>query len=221
VSLSLLTALVAFLAFEWHSCNQLPVEILNTLTSAIKPEITIETSIQTSIQRFHEQGKLVVYSAEINVDLSKESEKRILWGYVNLGTTSIHLRSFGNKVQYKIPLEEITQANFKWDPISRMLTLILPPPEVDQDLVEVQTDPSKIEIERSIGWARLNSNSGKFVEEEANRELRSAVLQEANNPRYLQAAEQSASERVRAFVETVHPAHSKLVIHFKPPTSSK
>jgi hypothetical protein len=95
---------------------------------------------------------------------------------------------------------------------------------VDENLVEVQTDPTYYELETHLGWARLNTLSGEFLREQARRDLRPAVLAEANHPRIIKMAEESGKEKIGALLEaSIKPMrpNTKVVVEFKPPTQPK
>jgi len=116
-------------------------------------------------------------------------------------------------------LKDLSEGGFQFNEAENKLTITLPPPRVDETLVEVQTDPTYYEIETDVGWARLDGFSGDFLREQARRELRPAVLLEAGNPRIVKAAEESGREKVAALMEAViKPIRpdTTIAVEFKP-----
>jgi hypothetical protein len=190
-------AVVALAGFIFKSCVDQPAR----LVEAAKPQITINTLIQTSLERLRDESKLVVFTADVSVMVTKFSDKKV-YG-IDFGTTTVRLRASGNKAQLVIPLNELSEGDFQFDEATNKLTITLPPPRVDETLVEVQTDPNFYEIQTDIGWARLDKFSGDFLREQARRDLRPAVLLEAGNQHILKAAETSGREKVTALMEAV------------------
>ena len=194
-------------AFIFRECSPAHISrgITSRLAQAFQPQVNVNTVIYTTLSNMVNQSKLVVLLTQINVDLTKSNEK-VIWG-IPLGTTKVMLRALDNRVQYYIPLTNITPRDFKYDDVHKRLTLRVPSPRLDEELVEVQTDPSKIEFRTDVGWARLNTRSGQFLRDQAQRELRPAIVREGNNALYLDKAKTNARESLRKLLE---PVASKL-----------
>jgi hypothetical protein len=194
-------ALVALAAFMFKTCAGKPAELAATLQEAAKPQYNITTIIQTSLERLREESKLVVYTADVAVMVTKFSEKKTLYGKLDLGTSVVRVRSAGNKAQIIVPLNELSAGDFEYNESLHRLTVTMPPPRVDETLVEVQTDPTYYEIETELGWARFDKFSGDFLRDQARRDLRPAVIDEANHPRIIKMAEESGREKLAALLE--------------------
>jgi hypothetical protein len=213
-------ALIAFAGFIFKSCIDQPNRVAENIAKAAQSQVTINTIIQTSLQRLREESKLVIYTADISVMVTKFSEKKVLYGKLDLGTTTVRLRASGNKAQIVVPLNEIGEGDFQYDEVAKKLIVTLPAPKVDETVVEVQTDPTYYEIETDIGWARLDGFSGDFLREQARRDLRPAVIFEASQPRILKAAEESGRQKVAALLEAVvkpMQPETSVAVEFKPP----
>ena len=89
----------------------------------------------------------------------------------------------------------------------KRLTLRIPAPRLDEDLVEVQSDPGKIEFRTEVGWARFDSRSGQFLRDQAQKELRPAIVREGNSSLYIDKAKMNARESLKKLLE---PMASKL-----------
>ncbi len=215
-------ALVGLAGFIFKSCLDQPARVAENIARASQPQVTTNTVIQTSLERLRDESKLVVYTADVAVMITKFSDKKVLYGKIDLGTTTVRLRAAGNKAQIVIPLKDLAEGDFKFDETEKRLTVTIPAPQVDETLVEVQTDPTYYEIETELGWARLDKFSGDFLREQAKRDLRPAVILEASNPRIRKAAEESGSEKVAALLEAaVKPLipEATVAVQFKPPDS--
>jgi len=198
---------IAAVAFMFRECS--PAHVSRTVSSglaeAFQPKINVNTVIYTTMSNMVNQSKLVVLSTHINVDLMKSNEK-VVWG-VPLGTTTVTVRALDNVVQYYVPLTNITKADFKYDDVHKRLTVRIPAPRLDEDLVEVQSDPGKIEFRTEVGWARFDSRSGQFLRDQAQKELRPAIVREGNSSLYIDKAKMNARESLKKLLE---PMASKL-----------
>jgi len=196
-------ALIALAGFIFKSCVDQPVRMAETIARATQPQVTVSTIIQTSLERLRKESKLVVYTADVAVMVTKVSDKKILSGKLDLGTTTVRLRAAGNKAQIVVPLSDLTENDIKFEEKNNRFVVTLPAPRVDETVVEVQTNPTYYEVETDLGWARLDRYSGEALREEAQRELRNAVIAEASHPRIIEAAKDSGREQISALLEAV------------------
>ncbi len=194
-------SLILLAGFIFKTCADKPAQVAETVAKAIQPQVSVSTVIQTSLEKLRDETKLVVFTADVAVMVTKFSEKKMLYGKVDLGTTTVRLRALGNKAQIIIPLKNLSSADFKYDEAAEQLSVTLPPPRVDESLVEVQTDPTFYELETDVGWARLDRFSGDFLREQARRDLRPAVIAEARHPRIIKMAEESGRQKITALLE--------------------
>lgn len=144
-----------------------------------------KTGIIKTVEKVRSEAKLVVYTFDVRVEIVKESTKSIGVWFTNFevprGTTRVSLRSSGNRVQCIVPLADISTNWFSVNEANKTVTVRVPKPVVDERLVEVQTDPRFVELRTSVGWARLDSQSGATLREEARKELREAVVVEGRS----------------------------------------
>lgn len=170
------------------------------IAAAFKPTVNVNTTIHHAIGELKKEAKLVVLTAGVDVEVQKTSEKAILWDYLQLGDTSVRLRAQDNKVQYYIPVAELSRENFEYDAESGAVCLHLPEPVLDTDFVDVQSDPDRYEVETEVGWGRLELYSGRYLEEEARRTLRGAVLEEGGSELLRERARKEAGQVVTAML---------------------
>ena len=149
-----------------------------------KSNVTLGTTIYSTVERARATAKLVVYTFDVRAEILKESVKsydlNLPFGHIKIpaGTTTVTLRSSGNKVQCIVPLSKISSNWFSVDRSAQTVTWKVPRPTIDGTMVEVQTDPRFVEIKTEVGWARLDSVSGEYLREEAKRSVREAVIKE-------------------------------------------
>ncbi len=192
---------IAAVAFIFHECSpaRMSRTIASGLAQAFQPQVNVNSVVYTTLSNMINQAKLVVLTTQINVDMTKADEK-VVWG-IPLGTTKVMLRALDNRVQYYVPLTDITKKDFRYDNVHKRLTVRVPSPLLDRDLVEVQSDPAKIEFRTDVGWARFDSRSGQFLRDQAQRDLRPALIREGHNPLYLDKAKTNARESLKKLLE--------------------
>lgn len=154
-----------------------------------QPRYIINTVIHSAIKEVKIQPKLVVLAAEVSVIFERQSSAQ---GRVSHGTSTVELRFSGNKVQYVIPTDEITHKIFKWDKKRNEITLNVPDPYLDEELVEVQSDPSKIEIRKEVGWFRFDDYDGVKLLDTMKSQMRDEVVKAGKNELLLYKARTEA-----------------------------
>ncbi len=170
------------------------------IAAAFKPTVNVNTTIHRAIDELQQEAKLVVLTAEVDVEVVKTSEKRILWDYLELGDTTVSLRVPGNKVQYYIPVADLSRASFEYDSASNALCLHLPEPILDEEFVDVQSNPEVMEVKTEVGWGRLEVYSGRFLQDEAQSALRGTVLEEGGSELLRDKAKKEAEQVVTAML---------------------
>jgi hypothetical protein len=210
---------IALAGFIFKTCVDQPARMAERIAAASRPQVTVNTVIQTSLERLRKESKLVVYTADVAVMVTKVSDKKVLYGKLDLGTTVVRVRAAGNKAQIVLPLNELKEEDIQFNERDNKFIVTLPEPRVDETLVEVQTDPTYYEVQTELGWARLDKFSGEFLREEAKRELRGAVVAEASHPRIIEAAKESGREQIsgllKAVVKPLRP-DATVAVEFKP-----
>lgn len=172
--------------------------LINKTAQSFAPTITNTTLIQSSVTRLQQEAKFVVMTAQINVEVQRTSEKVAFYNMIDFGDTVATVRTRNNKAQYFIDLSQISEKDFQLK--GKNLVVLVNDPRVDEQIVEVQTDPSQIEIQTEVGWARLSARSGQRVKDEAVAALRQAVIDEARAAMYVKLARESAKEKVAALL---------------------
>jgi hypothetical protein len=154
---------------------------MDRLGDGLKPEITIRNIVANQVTKIRQESKLVVLTADLDATVSRTEEMRVLWGYLNLGTSEATIQVRGNKVQYYVPLAGFTADNMTYDKTRGRVVIRVPQPVLDRDIVEVQSDPGMIFVRKERGWARLPS-SPERLEDESRAMLRAEVLKAGDAP---------------------------------------
>ncbi len=182
IAITLIVLILATAGVALVTVNRLG-QIADNFRLGITPQTTKTTAItSTAFRVLADKPKLVVMTASLDVMITKSSQTRVFWGKLDLGTTIVEVRANGNRVQFIVPMEELEQSDLSYDELTNTLTVRAPAPRIDDQVVDVQSNPEKIDIQTDNGWLKLDRYSGEPLREEAKTELRSAVVKQANKP---------------------------------------
>ncbi|MBO7524463.1 MAG: DUF4230 domain-containing protein [Verrucomicrobia bacterium] len=121
--------------------------------------------------------------------------------------TTLRMVARDNRVQYYLPVDKLIEENIQWDSITNKLTLFMPDLQLDEELVEVQTDPSKIWIMTEKGFYDrvMDWFSGETLRNQTlmRSKLRELVLQEARSPENLALARKNAAQELKLFAKAL------------------
>jgi hypothetical protein len=181
----------------------LGISALETAENIIRPErkVTIDSIIYSTIGELKKESKIVVMTGEVNLSVKRSHTK--FFSRLNLGTTAVEVLVPKNKVQYVIPTDAISEESFRWNDETGEVSIEIPTPVIDEEIVEIQSDPSLIKVRKDIGWGRFESRSGEFLERQIRQDLRSLVIEEGKgNKLMLEQAKKNAQEVIRELFET-------------------
>jgi hypothetical protein len=173
--------------------------LFNRATRSLMPSYSTTTVIQTSMQKLRQEAKLVVLSADVTVEVTRTSSK-ILFDRLDFGDTVATVRTKGNRAQYFVDLNGIKEKDFHLTNSGKNLVVTVPEPRVDESIVEVQSDPSQMEVQTKVGWLRSDKRSGELTRAEAKKALRDAVVAEAKSQIYVDLARKNAQDKVTALL---------------------
>jgi hypothetical protein len=179
------------------------ISALETAENIIRPErkVTIDSIIYSTIGELKKESKIVVMTGEVNLSVKRSHTK--FFSRLNLGTTAGEVLVPKNKVQYVIPTNAISEESFRWNDETGEVSIEIPTPVIDEEIVEIQSDPSLIKVRKEIGWGRLESRSGEFLERQIRQDLRSLVIEEGKGYKLmLEQAKKNAQEVIRELFET-------------------
>ncbi len=167
-------------------------------------EQKVNTTITNSLGDLNSQGGLLVGWREIDsrIDHEKETEVKIPWTDwgVPVGSVKITLDVTGNRVQYLIPTGGPDGAWSIKAFNDSTVELIVPPPIVNDKVVEVQSDPTKYKISVDNDWLEHVYPSGAEIDA-AKGKLREAVIEGAKANLALTEVRLAAKTAARGFCE--------------------
>ena len=218
-----LTFLILFSILVLGLFGWLAYTVTSTLKQVAKVEVNSNTnisiySVANSLQR---QSKLVVQTALVTVDQSLEKESVLSMGgfAFGLGTSNLRMISMVNRVQYYVPLKDITESDINWNSENKTLLIKIPPPIADSEMVEIQTDPKQILFLGEDSWFDWARGGGKTeLAQEAKDNLRNYVLRTARSRYYMSLAEENAHRELERLLGTIlYPIEPqcRIIIEFK------
>jgi hypothetical protein len=121
---------------------------------------TTQARFLSALGELAEQPALRIATREIAVEVEVAVPTKLQWRPwvipvgegldVEVGRTTATIRSSGNVAQYVVPLQKGEwEVRIEADEV----IVTLPPPIVDRSVVEVQSDPAKIEVAVDRDWA--------------------------------------------------------------------
>jgi hypothetical protein len=177
--------------------------IVDRLADLLRPNFSAKTIVFNAVGEMTKRKKLVVLTAAVTAEIHKENTK--WWLGVNWGTTTVDLKAPG-KVQYYVPLEGFAARDITVAADGRSVVVHVAGPVMDREIVEVESDPAKIEVRTEAGWGRLQAWSGKALEDSTKAELRRYVLEAGDAPLVHAEAERAAREAVTEIMKPLAEA---------------
>lgn len=152
---------------------------------ALRPKLTMKEIVLNTITDLHKENKLVVFTAEVSTDVTRE-EGDTSWG-MYWGTNVACVAVKNARVQYVIDLEKLETSDFVYNEQAKILVITLPRPHVDTSMVAI--DPGHIQtLDLRGGWGRFDKWETR---DHAIAELRPKIVSQAQAP-YVQELAQSA-----------------------------
>ena len=169
----------AYMVITWsHAVATAPGRLVGTLSQAaadaVRPRVTINEIVLNSISDLHQENKLVVYTADVSTDVTRE-EGSVSWG-MYWGTNVARVAVRDARVQYVIDLDKVSSSDFLYTADVKVLSLSLPRPRIDMSMVAI--DPANVQtLDLRGGWARWDKQDTR---DHALAELRPKIIAQAN-----------------------------------------
>lgn len=178
--------------FGVRSCNA-----VDRLTAAMSGwsfvQSTVSTTLTSALGDLEPQGGFLVGWRTIDTRATMDSTTRWLW--IPVGAVHIELDVTGNLAQYLIP----TSGGWNAQAISEgVVVMTVPPPIVNDKVVEVQSDPAKIRVIIDNDWAEHLIPSGSDIDK-AKRLLRASVIETASSKPALAEVRLEARAKTASF----------------------
>ncbi len=161
-------------------------------------EEQVRETILTTIQRESAASFLVTGTLDMTASVTVESQKLFLPGVLDfdMGTTRATVRAPG-RATYGFDLRRIRPEHIQLEGDS-VVVVTIPPLSV----LGVEPDLSRLDVQTRVGWARLESSSGRRTEREA--------LSQINNALRVQAEQHLRGESMQPRVNTARAMEAML-----------
>lgn len=180
---------------------------LQALAEAFKPSIKVQSIYTQTLGQLDHTRKLVVYTQEVDIEVYKEENKRVLNDWIPWGKANVRMKVMGNKVQFFVPMASLNEQSFSYDRRSRKLLVKVPRVELDKEMVMVQSDPDKMLLEKNGSWLPFGADVEK-LNREAMSELKDKVILAANHQLIKEQAQRNAQLAVEQFFSIMSSALS-------------
>ena len=209
--IKLLIVVIAFgfcLSFALYKLEQAGERIIVSSKSAVQDTIkkTMEywegigkhcqeviTECVADYVKSHTDKKLVVFTKELNIEIYKELESRLLWDYISGGIASSRFIFKGNRVQFYVPLAEIKEDHIIYEPVTRTVKVFAPKVRIDKDMVFIQNEPDKVIKEVNGSWSPFGPKL-KEVSDAIMQEVKTRTLKEGYEPEIIEEAKVEAQK---------------------------
>jgi hypothetical protein len=192
-------ALTAIWVLPLFMARELGNQGADAIRRALKPSVEVKSIFSQLLGSTDRTRKLVVVTQTVDVELYRENHKRVLNDWFPAGSAWVRVKVLDNRVQFYVPVEEITGQNFIYDDLTGTLRVIAPPMRIDREMVSVQSDPEKIIVEEKGSWVPLIGPKAETLRKEAMSELKNEVLKAANHELVKEEARREAQKALEQF----------------------
>ncbi|NCB39583.1 MAG: DUF4230 domain-containing protein [Erysipelotrichia bacterium] len=178
--------------------REILVRGFEAIAEACKTTVVAHNIYSQTLGQLDQTRKLVVHTQDVDIDFNLERPERKFREMIPWGKATVRLKVMGNRVQFYVPLDELSEKNFVYDRRNHRLTIEVPKLKIDRDLVKVQSDPAKIFEEKNGSWMPF----GPDVEQlslEARSQLENKVILAANNTLVWGEARRAAQKTLEHF----------------------
>lgn len=175
---------------------------------------TVQARVIGALGELAEKPALRVATREIAVQVEVEVPTEVTWRPwilpvgpgvdLEVGRTKATVTAPSNTVQYVVPIDRSNPARITGPDPSGAVTVWLPPPVVDRSIVEVESDPAKIEIALDRDWADhlFRSDDARNAALAA---IRDSVVQQASSAVAMfevrEKSRKTVAEMIRALID--------------------
>jgi hypothetical protein len=149
------------------------------------------------VRQIRGEGKWIVGTLAMTIEAEKSESYR--WWKFYFGETAVRARVDGCQFQYLIQASQVSTDDFRYDKGAHTLTAVLPKPQIDEEVVDIPSSPSRWWVFKESAWARFNKDE---VETQLREELRTIALAMAKNNAWDNQVDQVVKEHLRKTIRT-------------------
>lgn len=130
-------------------------------------------------------------------------------GYrLEVGRTTVAIDVPENRVQYIVPFDGDAEPKVAASADGKLVIVTMPPPRVDEKVVEVQSDPSKLRVDFDRDWLNHILPEGE-VRDQALAMIRARVVETASTPSAIFEVREKSRETVAEMIRALLPPRLK------------
>jgi hypothetical protein len=158
----------------------LPGRVATTISQAaaeaVRPKVSINEIVLTSLAEVRKENKLVVLTTDISTDVTREEGSTSFGMYWGTNVARVAVRDA--HVQWVIDCDKMGTSDYIYNEEAKVLSVTFPRPHVDASMVAI--DPGHVQtLDLRGGWARFDKQETR---DHAMAELRPKVLVQADVP---------------------------------------
>ncbi|QQE13134.1 DUF4230 domain-containing protein [Planctomycetota bacterium] len=162
---------------------------------------TASKTVTGIIDNLRGQSKYVVYLHTVDVIIEKEQVTKFI-GEIFSTTSTARVKYFKNKVEWWVDFSELSDGDIEIDDEGKKILVRINEPEINLEMVVIQTDPDLIQVEMDRGWVSW-PGTPKQLAEEARREIRATIVDQAKVEENMEIARIRAKESVTRLLEAL------------------
>ena len=159
---------------------------------------TVRTKIKESAKGYSGKSdftsKFVVLTQSVDVELSRNEVSTICG--INVGEGDLIVTYKDNKVQYYVDLERLSDQDIQFDMDSKTVNIYIASPKLDEDMVEVQSNPENIIKKDNSSWLKIGIDIDK-MKDDIQAKVRREVLEAGSHDMYKASARRNAKEKLK------------------------
>jgi len=172
------------------------------VSAVAAPKVERQTIIAAALGALSSEGKLVVLTRTLPVDIEKRASYRVWWDKLELDGSVVRVRVDNNRVQYVVPLEGLAPESFDYIEAENKLIATLPEPRLDHAMIAIASSPEDWHVDKAISYARLHDWWGTELLDEARAEIRGLVAAAAEEPLIQKEAREKGYELLAQLLQS-------------------
>ena len=208
-----MAVIAAAIWFAPRGCASLKTWILENIAIV---RSTATATLQSALGELRVKGGLQVgwRTIDTTIELDRATNLNLWIWKPEIGSVHIRLAVEGNRALYVIPAEPAWTIDTLDE---RTFIVTVPPPTINADVVEVQSDPSKYRVSIDNDWVEHLIPSGRDIDD-AKRMVRDSVVHTATSAPALAevrvAARQAAEQFLRGVLDGAGINGARVIVRF-------
>lgn len=199
---------------EVHTETRQETKIETDKAGLIKSKIS--RLVETRIKELKSDPKIVVADNRLDVTITREEEDELFSGVewlptLSRGASTVSVLFEDNKVQYIVRPKDL-KFKVEGSDVLHKVIITSKPPVLDEEIVEVQSNPAKLKVKMDVGWSHLESGRGQEMLKRVKGAARDEVVKSGKTKKGLDFAQGMAGKTLRGLFEPALEALGKNIV---------